>query len=201
MERLILVRLSEAMPLKDSLLASLSGKRKEKALRYVREKDQVRSAVGSLLIRKYVGDGELILGPKGKPSLPGETQFNLSHSGDFVGLYVSEEPVGLDIEEIDRCDLSIVRGAFTPEEALSIHDQESFALAWTRKEAVTKCLGSGIENPTRLGLVALDDGSYQYQGTVYWARSLTIDGHVATMAKATDSRFPEAEFVRTSSLL
>jgi len=201
MERLILVRLDEALPLRGHLLDVLEVKDRERATRYRREEDQTRFALGRLLISRFVGTGSMEYGDKGKPFLAGRAPFNLSHSGNFVGLYVGETEVGLDVEEISRCHMDIVSGAFTKEEAASIHDQESFAYAWTRKEAVTKCLGSGISRPSELGLIKKSEGVYQYLNELYRVSSFALEGHVLSMAKQNDAPFPEPEFISPSDLI
>ncbi len=201
MTKVYLVRLSQALSLREALLDSLSGSRKEKALRFLREEDQVRSALGSLLIRRYAGTGDVLVGPKGKPYLERGSFFNLSHAGDFVGIAIADEEVGFDVEDVSRCDLKIVRAAFTAEEANAIHDKMSFAYAWTRKEAVAKCLGDGIWRPRESGLHDLGDGRYEYEDKAYFTRSQELDGHVLTIA--TQKEAPELlpEIVSASELL
>ena len=201
MERLLLVRLDEALPLRGHLLDSLKVEDRQRAVRYRRDEDQTRFALGRLLISRFVGSGPLEYGDKGKPRLPGKDPFSLSHSGNFVGLYIGSAEVGLDVEEISRCHMDIVSGAFTKEEAISIHDQESFAYAWTRKEAVTKCLGSGISRPSELGLSKNGEGVYRYLDELYRVSSFALEGHVVSMAKQNDDPFPDPEFVSPSDLI
>jgi len=199
-DRILLVSLKEALPLKERLFTLLDGTSKAKALRYVQEKDQVRSALGSLLIRAYVGDGVIQRGKRGKPFVEDGPEFNLSHAGDYVGIFISDEPVGLDIEEIDRCQLDIVRGAFTKEETTGILTQEDFALAWTRKESVTKCLGKGIEEPTKYGLIKEEKDQYCYQGRSYHVVSVAIDGHIITGAKEGKGAIPMPQRIYVPNL-
>ena len=201
MERLLLVRLDDALPLRGHLLDALEAKERERAVRYRREEDQTRFALGRLLISRFVGIGPLEFGDKGKPRLAGKDPFSLSHAGNFVGLYVGETEVGLDVEEISRCHMDIVSGAFTKEEAALVHDQESFAYAWTRKEAVTKCLGSGISHPSELGLSENGEGVYRYLNELYRVSSFAFEGHVISMAKQNEDPFPEPEFVSPSDLI
>ena len=182
MTKVFLVSLSEALPFRQQLLSSLSGQRKEKAERFVRDIDQARSAIGSLLIRRFAGKEEILIGPKGKPYFANGPFFNLSHAGEYVGLAVSDEEVGFDLENIERCDLSIVRAAFTAEEGQRIHSKQDFALAWTRKEAVAKCLGDGLTNPRLIGVVDLGNGRFQYEGETFFIETLPLDGHYLSVA-------------------
>lgn len=79
-----------------------------------------------------------------KPSVPG-VEFNLSHSGDFALVAVSEAaPVGIDIEKI-RTDLNLTELAtrlFSPAERTT-----DFFRIWTRKEAYLKARGAGLSVP------------------------------------------------------
>ena len=188
MDRLLVVRLSEALPLKEKLLSVVAEPRKEKAMRYVKEADQVRSLVGSCLIERYVGVGRIVLQPHGKPFMPGGPEFSLSHAGDFIGIYISDDVVGLDIESISRCELSLIPAAFTQEEANTITDQATFAFAWTRKEAVTKCLGRGIESPAKNGLSLIRDGIYAYQAQEYAVKSFLFEDHAFALARSEERR-------------
>ena len=182
MVNVYLVRLSDAIPLREALIDALLGPRKDKALRFLREEDQVRSALGSLLIRHYAGEGDVLLLPKEKPYIENGKPFNLSHAGDYVGIAISDEDVGLDIEDIQRCDVKIASVAFTLEEAKSVSDKESFAYAWTRKEAVAKCLGDGIWRPRESGLKLIENDKYEYEGKTYFVQSQKLTGHIVTVA-------------------
>lgn len=89
----------------------------------------------------------------GPPRLPGRgVEFSISHSGDRVGLAVTDgAPVGLDVEEVSRqvgdgvlfyalneTELAALRG-------LPAADRGSeFFGYWTRKEALMKATGRGL---------------------------------------------------------
>lgn len=106
---------------------------------------------------------ELRVGEHGKPMLaaPGSSlRFNLSHSADRALVAVAwEREVGVDIERIEpRGDLlALARRAFEPAEAEAIADlpeaarPAAFHAAWTRREAVAKCLGTGLTAPLPQG--------------------------------------------------
>jgi 4'-phosphopantetheinyl transferase len=75
---------------------------------------------------------ELRLGPHGKPALagPGESlRFNLSHSGELALVAVAAgREVGVDVERIRS-------------------KPAAYYAAWTRHEAIVKCLGVGLWAP------------------------------------------------------
>ncbi len=201
MEQLLLVRLAEALPHEGELVSLLNEPLKGKALRYVRAEDRVRSAVASLLIRRYVGEGNLRYGEHGKPFMDGARQFNISHGGGFVGIFVSDKEVGLDIEEISRCDLKIVPAAMTSSERMTILTQEDFAYAWTWKEAVSKCLGTGIEKPTEIGLERQSMRRFGFRGETYYVESYETEGHVVSLARGSEGEFPKPTFVSIEELV
>lgn len=76
--------------------------------------------------------------------------FNVSHSGDWILLAFDTAPVGVDVEQINTCldHTDIVRYHFTPDEQQFVRNNgfESFYTLWTRKEALLKAIGRGIDD-------------------------------------------------------
>jgi 4'-phosphopantetheinyl transferase len=155
--------ISSAAEYTQKLLPALSAGEREKAERFYREKDRVRSLTVYALLRDilsvYSGIKadtiEISLSDKGKPYMEGENApvFNLSHSGDRVLFaFTGDEAVGVDIEEEKELrDLNgLVKECCSPEEADMINNidqKEATALFyrfWTAKEAYLKGIGTGI---------------------------------------------------------
>lgn len=103
-------------------------------------------------------------------STPAVPFFNLSHSGDFVMLAISDTPIGCDIERLHKAILS--RHVFHPNELSLLLSQpegtarnQAFLRLWTAKEAFLKAIGTGIDaNATLYDLssqnrICLPDGS------------------------------------------
>jgi len=88
----------------------------------------------------------------GKPYLIDypEFQFNVSHSGKWLVCAYDENPVGIDIEKIYECDMSIAEHFFAKEEYLDLIAQkpeqrlEYFFKLWTLKESYLKALDVGL---------------------------------------------------------
>jgi 4'-phosphopantetheinyl transferase len=57
-----------------------------------------RAALRLVLARYRPGPLRFVIGPHGKPALPGGPQFNLSRTASFAAVAVGTAPVGLDIE-------------------------------------------------------------------------------------------------------
>lgn len=106
----------------------------------------------------------------GKPSLPKEINpnrycFNMSHSGDIliIGL-TSNLQIGVDVERISSIpDMeAMVELNFTQTEIKAYsrlpetEKQFAFFAAWTRKEAVLKAVGKGLQIPPGQIEVSMD---------------------------------------------
>ena len=81
------------------------------------------------------------LGTHGKPSVP-QVEFNLSHSGEWALIAVSDVPLGVDIEKIrERFDYRALAKRFLGAEPRTV---EAFFHLWTEREAYVKATGEGI---------------------------------------------------------
>ena|SRR5690349_9764024 len=96
-------------------------------------------------------------GASGKPRLAGaghRLRFNLSHSGGLALICVAEDAeVGVDLERLRPVPdaVAIARRRFSVEEAAFVEEGERaeldrrFLLCWTRKEALMKAVGTGLD--------------------------------------------------------
>lgn len=127
----------------------------EKYTRYKREDDARQELVCGILLRKYLGvwkTGQVGYGKDGKPFLlERQWKYNLSHSGVWVALGISDAEIGVDIERIRRYHSATARKLFTEEEQVMLEQVESeearnalFTRLWTEWEAVLKLEGSGF---------------------------------------------------------
>jgi len=114
----------------------------------------------------------------GKPFLGNrpDIHFSLSHCRTAVACLVADSPCGVDVECIRNAKPSLVRYCMNEEEAelifRSANPDMTFTELWTRKEAVFKLFGTGInsgikdilstDNTNRLRLRTLTspDGSF-----------------------------------------
>ena len=141
----------------------LSDEERARAGRLVREDDRRRWAASRAILRallgRYLGVGgrgiRFAVSAEGKPALPGgELRFNLSHS-DELALYAfcHDAEVGIDVEQGARLrdPLAVARRILGPGEEQRLRALEpaarrrEFLRSWARHEAVTKCIGTGIE--------------------------------------------------------
>lgn len=140
--------------------ARMSVERQNKITACKREKDQRLSLGAGILIDNWLqtkGESiqriEMEVSVKGKLVIKEHPQwhFNVSHSGDYAALVVGDSPVGIDIEQIRGMKLSVMKIAFTKEEANRVHSAESeeeqmriFYEIWTGKESYVKATGEGM---------------------------------------------------------
>ena len=135
------------------------------------EKSKLQELLAGYMLYKYLGvgsDSQIVEGPHHKPFLSSKSQFNLSHSGDYVVLAVSDLPVGVDIEKKDKIKWPVIRKLFEPAqiEYLQKIEQENpkqlqteFAKLWTGYEAIIKLRGTGFAE--KLSMEEMK--SYQHQ--------------------------------------
>lgn len=86
----------------------------------------------------------------GKPFLPGHDSidFNISHTKGMILCSVTDTgKVGVDVERIRPLKYNIMKRCFHPDEidyVESLNDDKHFFEIWTKKEAYTKYLGTGL---------------------------------------------------------
>ena len=215
--RLSLNLLADSVKLIESTLSADEAKR---AARFHFEADRNRFIVAHGALRKILGrylhcdPAELTfsINQYGKPALVNSAlEFNLSHSGDFALIAVTQgRKIGVDVERIRQGISShvIAQQYFSKAEvaelqSLPIEQREAaFFTCWTRKEAYIKAQGLGLALPLESFDVSLTPGQPailratrpEPQEAARWAlRSLDVDskyaGAVAIEGAEFDFRF------------
>ena len=111
---------------------------------------------------------KISIGKYGKPFLKdvSKLHFNLSHSGDWAFLAVSDKGIGIDVEKEMEIDIDIARKYFSPVEYEYLNDIKNdkinniFFEIWTLKESYVKALGVGLNK-------SLNSFSIMYHGNGY----------------------------------
>ncbi len=179
-----------------ALAANLGPDEQARAGRFVARQHRHRFRVARGMLRRILSAYcavapealEFRYGAHGKPELdrPGAPHFNLSHSGKYAMLAVTDTgPVGVDIELARplRDMQAVARRFFSAAEcevffALTPRAQRSaFYRCWTRKEAYIKALGTGLFTPLESFDVSLAAGQP--------ARLLAIGGDAGAAAEWT----------------
>ncbi|GAB3718244.1 hypothetical protein GCM10027592_60980 [Spirosoma flavus] len=133
-----------------------------RAERYYWEQDRQRFVHARSLLRvlagKYTDQSptsiQFSLGPTKKPELSGETgwHINVSHAGQWVLLAFARAHVGVDIEIINKTfswhDISGQSFSRVEQEYLAQtqNSRRQFYELWTRKEALIKATGKGLDD-------------------------------------------------------
>lgn len=143
----------------NDIISTLPEQRKEQALKFKFLLGRKTCALAYQLLckglREEYGINEMPTfryGEHGKPYIVGheDIHFNMSHSKKAVMCYVSDQPVGIDVEELNRGNECLISYTMNEEEQAEIKDSPTplmeFVKLWTRKEAVLKLSGVGIND-------------------------------------------------------
>lgn len=134
-----------------------------KAQRFAHPIDAVRHLVGRALVRRTLSatlqqpiSADFSYTQWGKPFWPDDSiHFSIAHSGNMVWTaFCRNDTVGIDVEEMRPIpDIQEMATLLHPEECRAIHAQQpserdiTFYRCWTRKEAVLKATGKGLNQP------------------------------------------------------
>lgn len=164
----------------------------ERILRKTEPAAQAGSLAGYLLVCHLLSTGDSVLSGlhfsrTGKPLLPGTASFNFSHAGDIVVATVGEAAIGIDVESVRPVNLSMYKDYCSDEEWLLIahahHPLTCFYQLWTRKEAVAKAMGTGVEHGLQRLEVIFD--TVVVDGTRYHLQEIQLgEGCVCHLAQA-----------------
>lgn len=202
----------------EKLSALLKPDELERANRYRHEKDRIRfiTSRGSLrmllsnYLKKEPADIEFAMTPDKKPFLKyplTNLQYNTSHSENYALIAIASSEVGIDIEKTDSSfdwD-SILHSSFSKNEIAWIKQskmpKDSFYLLWTRKEALAKATGKGLQDdltvfPSLDGLHNLNENDFF--ASSWEVSSFEIDnyhiGSVACHPSIIDRKFYDLNF-------
>jgi len=141
----------------EGALEGISPERRAKALGYRFELDRRLSVAAYLLLKEalrraygIVGNPRLSVASDGKPFLtdyPG-IHFNLSHCPKAAACVVADSPVGIDVEQVAPIDWAVAERVLAAAELEAVRHavdpDVKFAEFWTKKEALVKLLGEGL---------------------------------------------------------
>lgn len=122
-----------------------------------------RQFIASRLLQKvylksiFASKPDIGLGVNGKPFLEdGSGEFNVTHSGDYLVTAFAHHPIGVDLEKVkDFPERNYIKNNFfhpgETAELNQLQDEDfdvAFFTCWTRKEALLKAIGCGLELET-----------------------------------------------------
>jgi 4'-phosphopantetheinyl transferase len=160
-------------------------------VKYRRAADRKSALLARLMLRNCLAsDGKISLLEAWerdlyqKPFIPGWDFFNISHSGQLVVVARSDNPVGVDVEQITSIDYNEIGQNFHPAEHTYIlsaeNPQTAFFDIWTKKEAFLKAVGIGLSD--NLSKVNCLYGEVSYNDTCWYFHELFLyPGYAASI--------------------
>jgi len=167
-DRIYLIKIPKS-PQKDLIkkgLLCLTEEENARFFKFKNTKDSLLYLTGRYFIKKIISEkiktpiekiiikttkfGRPILS---KPKIK-NFNFNISHSGDYVAVAISNKKIGVDIEKIKPIEMEIVKNYFAPEELKFIQKNKknqliNFYKIWTLKESYIKAIGRGLSSPLK----------------------------------------------------
>lgn len=88
----------------------------------------------------------------GKPHIVGvDYQFSISHCKKALLVAIDDKPIGVDIEDLSRrVNPRLYTKVLSPSECECVHSSQDFLALWTRKEALLKYRGIGLQRVSLL---------------------------------------------------
>lgn len=177
-------------------LSLLTPFMRDKIHKYIRWKDAHASLYGKLLLMEGMREfnfnnslEQLKYTEFGKPYFPSESfSFNISHSVDYVVCVISNDKqikLGIDLEKITSINFNNFDNIWSQSERSRVNNLQTFYTYWTRKEAVIKAVGRGLQIPlTDINVTQLN---VIYEGAPYFLNKIEINNeyevHLASSKK------------------
>lgn len=155
----------------DSLISDFHFSKDEETefQKFKGEKRQKEYLITRLLLQHLLGEKtEITYQESGKPLLKNSAkQISISHSAEFVVIFISNELAGIDVENINRNIDRVTKRFLHPEELAWIeksdHRQISKMLCWCAKEAIFKCsCENGVQFDNQIFIPPIDIGKTDF---------------------------------------
>lgn len=181
MQNIFVLDIKDVKRARDNVVPVLSENAVLKAESYADDNDRLRSLGGALLIKAFTAKGPLFFNERKKPYKNEPPYFNVSHSGDKVGIFLSDEAeVGLDVQKIKEWDDKLINYAFSEEEKKGVKGNAEFTKLWTMKEAAAKCIGTGLFDLKRQTVAELTSESFIFSDKKLYYKSYELSGYFIT---------------------
>lgn len=156
----------------DRLLYFVSPQRKADALKYKHLAGQYACLKSYELLHQLLAEKEWILPDEqltfeysehGKPALSShpDIHFNISHCKSAIAVAAGRDPVGIDVESFRNPTAQLLKYTMNDHEAdeviNSLNPEQRFTELWTRKEALFKYYGTGINHSIKDILANMPD--------------------------------------------
>ena len=160
----------------------LSGKEKVAHLSRI-----AREALRQSAEKSGVQLGGLLKDERGTPCPVAGNYWSLSHKPKYVAAVVSQNKVGIDIEEMKPRTESLFAHVASDEEwELKEKSWDTFFRYWTAKEATLKVIGIGISGLKTCRIISVPDENHislDYKGQVFLVEQLRYKNHIVSVLK------------------
>ena len=143
-----------------AMIPLVSAQRREQALRYKHTLGRFCCLKSWLMLQEEMKSFHFPLPTfnyekYGKPYLENGPFFSISHCKEGIAVAIDDKPVGIDIEGIRHANDDLIERTMNETERVGMDDRK-FTRLWTQKEAVVKCIGTGIESFEQLQHILSD---------------------------------------------
>ena len=185
-------------PEKQQRISSMRYEADKKLSVYAETLVRVR-ACSALSVRNQ--DIQMAVNAFGKPYICNAPSFhfNISHTRSALVAAIGDEPLGVDIEKMNKADPDVAGKVFTSAEyAYVFSDDDSkdirFNEIWTKKESYIKWTGEGwSSDPLKIDVLS--------EPSVPQFAIMKIGEYVVSICSATMNKYPEVIQIRESELL
>ena len=195
--KLLVLDVELAFRHKKLLLEKANDSQKEKALKFKNEIDQIRSLASSYLANTLSKE-PLLFNDMGKPFFENGPHFNISHSGRYIVMAVSDKEIGVDIEESVEKDMSSLVRIFNETEAKMLKEHADFYYLWCAKESLIKCIGGSINKIKEIPSLPLN-GIKTFKGHDYQCKAFVYEKHIVSITRESNEEF-EVKIERINQL-
>ena len=195
--KLLVLDVELAFRHKKLLLEKANDSQKEKALKFKNEIDQIRSLASSYLVNTLSKE-PLLFNDMGKPFFENGPHFNISHSGRYIVMAVSDKEIGVDIEESVEKDMSSLVRIFNETEAKMLKEHADFYYLWCAKESLIKCMGGSINKIKEIPSLPLN-GIKTFKGHDYQCKAFVYEKHIVSITRESNEEF-EVKIERINQL-
>ncbi len=181
MQKIYILDINDLARARDVVASVLSESVILKAESYADDGDRLRSLGGALLTEAFTAKTPLFFNEHKKPYKKEPPYFNVSHSDEKVGIFISDEAeVGLDIQKIREWDTRLIDYAFSEEEKKGVSGNAEFTRLWTMKESAAKCVGAGLFDLKKQTLDGVSSDCFTFLGRKLYYRNYELAGYALT---------------------
>ena len=192
------------------MLLHLPADMRNKILAYKSWKERQARIIGKHILIELLKDfdlditlADMLYSPANKPYFNTNFHFSTAHSADMIICAAGIAPIGIDIEFIAPIEPQDYRQYLTDKEWLYIQNAKNkinaFYEIWTKKEAILKALGTGLDLELNTLDVSTNKAIHNNQSFNFCSLNLTDNyiAHIASLFPIDTNQLKMEEFAYT----